>query len=341
MAPSNLQHRRTHNLLLISKLLNQREAASPFTLVIDSLEQSAKPLLREYVKRANAAKTRVVYVSIETLHKPNGIEIFIPVTDQPPHVLQKEIASACAPTAIRTLLIVDSLATLASDPAANLPAFLSSLITPTTSLLAVYHADIPLPSSSLSPYIPLPLTLLKYLATTIFTLHSFSHVFACKAAADRSLAEPVFGLEEGIEGVLVGLGSNGPTGLVLEMEYRRKSGRGVKETYFLPLPSKLQPSLVRTASQPQRAVRESVILLEDHPLYRRDPEEALNAEKGADGDNVPDTTFNLGLTEKQRRDREGVVLPYFDAQVGEGGMGGRILYDMGAEDDFDEEEDEI
>ncbi|KAL2353220.1 Elongator complex protein 5 [Cryomyces antarcticus] len=341
MAPSNLQHRRTHNLLLISKLLNQREAASPFTLVIDSLEQSAKPLLREYVRRANAAKTRVVYVSIETLRRPNGIEIFIPVTDQPPHVLQKEIASACAPADIRTLLVVDSLTTLASDPTANLPAFLSSLITPTTSLLAVYHADIPLPSSSLSPYIPLPLTLLKYLATTIFTLHSFSHVLACKAAADRSLAEPVFGLEEGMEGVLVGLGSNDSTGLVLEMEYRRKSGRGVKETYFLPSPPKLQPPIVRTASQPQRAVRELVILLEDYPLYHRDPKEALDAGKGADGEDVMDTTFNLGLTEKQRRDREGVVLPYFDAQAGKGGMGGRILYDMGAEDDFDEEEDEI
>ena len=53
-----------------------------------------------------------------------------------------------------------------------------------------------------------------------------------------------------------------------------------------------------------------------------------------------DTTFELGLTEKQRRDREGVVLPYYDAQKG-GGEGGRILYDMGEEDDFDEEEDEI
>jgi elongator complex protein 5 len=60
-----------------------------------------------------------------------------------------------------------------------------------------------------------------------------------------------------------------------------------------------------------------------------------------------ETTFNLGLTEKQRRDREGVVLPYFDAQREGGaagpGEGGRILYDMGAEDreDFDDEEDEI
>lgn len=53
MAPSNpLTHRRTHNLLLINKLLNFRENASPFTLILDSLEQRGKPLLREMMKRA-------------------------------------------------------------------------------------------------------------------------------------------------------------------------------------------------------------------------------------------------------------------------------------------------
>jgi elongator complex protein 5 len=61
-----------------------------------------------------------------------------------------------------------------------------------------------------------------------------------------------------------------------------------------------------------------------------------------EGEEEMESTFNLGLTEKQRRDREGVVLPYFDALVDVGGgEGGRILYDMGREDDFDEEDDEI
>jgi hypothetical protein len=60
MGPPSAQHRRTHNLLLISKLLNQRDAASPFTLVIDSLEQSAKPLIAEQIKRANVRAKQVV-----------------------------------------------------------------------------------------------------------------------------------------------------------------------------------------------------------------------------------------------------------------------------------------
>jgi hypothetical protein len=52
MPPPSLHHRRTHNLLLISKLLHQRDAVSPFTLILDTLEQSGKPLLAEYMKRA-------------------------------------------------------------------------------------------------------------------------------------------------------------------------------------------------------------------------------------------------------------------------------------------------
>jgi elongator complex protein 5 len=85
------------------------------------------------------------------------------------------------------------------------------------------------------------------------------------------------------------------------------------------------------------------MLLDEHPLYAPP---SLHQESDENEGEV-ETTFNLGLTEKQKRDREGVVLPYFDAQKDGGaagaGDGGRILYDMGVEDreDFDDEEDEI
>lgn len=52
MTDRALQHRRTHNLLLIQRLLTLREGSSPFTFILDSLEQSGKPLIREYVQRA-------------------------------------------------------------------------------------------------------------------------------------------------------------------------------------------------------------------------------------------------------------------------------------------------
>jgi len=89
------------------------------------------------------------------------------------------------------------------------------------------------------------------------------------------------------------------------------------------------------------------MLLDDHPLYASTLSVLGVAVNDGQGEEEVETTFNLSLTEKQKRDREGVVLPYFDAQRDGGaagpGEGGRILYDMGAEDreDFDDEEDEI
>jgi elongator complex protein 5 len=157
------------------------------------------------------------------------------------------------------------------------------------------------------------------------------HVLAKKSARERSHAEPSFGLEQGVEGVLQSIGANGVDGLVIEMEHRRKSGRGVREWYFLPHAKIPAPEM--SSARP----KEIVILLEDHAQYRS-PEETVGGASTENGE--ADTTFELGLTERQKRDREGVVLPYFDAQKG-GGEGGRILYDLGAEDDFDEDEDEI
>ena len=123
----------------------------------------------------------------------------------------------------------------------------------------------------------------------------------------------------------MGVGANDDgEGVVLRMEYRRKSGRGVEEWFFLEEGGGVG------------------LLVEREGWRGRDEGEGEG--KAGDGDGVGEGvggTFELGLTDKQRRDREGVVLPYFDAQKGDGGGGGRILYDMGVEDDFDEEEDEI
>ena len=52
MSDRALQHRRVHNLLLIQKLLSLRDSSSPFTLVLDSVEQSAKPLVRRFIQNA-------------------------------------------------------------------------------------------------------------------------------------------------------------------------------------------------------------------------------------------------------------------------------------------------
>lgn len=177
-----------------------------------------------------------------------------------------------------------------------------------------------------------------------------------KKARDKSLQEPVFGLEEGREGVLLGLsGANGRGNqnrdgrneVVVKMELRRKSGRGIIET-FIVTPTSVSSSSPNPSSKLSTPSSITISLLDDHPLYTATgtlpPSTTTHAEDQTD---ELLTTFNLTLTDKQKKDREGVILPYFDAQRDGGalgaGEGGRILYEMGVEDreDFDDEEDEI
>lgn len=244
-----------------------------------------------------------------------------------------------------------------------LPHLLGGLVTsPAVSLVVLHHADVPvvLPAGGAgAEYEPHPLALVAHLATAVLRVGSLHHEARRREARNRSLQEPEWGLHEGREGVLIGLkdsaaggtghgkgkgtsatsggvGGDLGDGLVVEMEVRRRSGRSVGEKFVLV------PGSEKAVAGGAAALTSKISLLSDHPLFRdpADDEDGTGAGAG-DGDEA-ETTFSLGLTEKQRRDRDGIVLPYFDAQtdVG-GGEGGRILYEMGREDDFDDEEDEI
>ena len=258
------------------------------------------------------------------------------------------------------LLVIDTLHPLcALPPPFSLATYLSSILSLSAalSLVVVYHLDIPLPildppasASSIaltSPtdrhrpslgaqssasvaaprhYQPIPLTILTYLSTTILTVSSLAQALAEKQASDRSLPSPIFGIGEEKDGVVTPLYSQVINdGLVLHMEHRRKSGRiGTTARFYIPI------------TPPTSSIAGKPMSLDSHPLFRPTTENRSRVVESEGG------TFKLELTERQRQARDGVVLPYFDAQKGEaGGEGGRILYDMGVEDDFDEEEDEI
>ncbi|KAL8725766.1 MAG: hypothetical protein Q9166_007166 [cf. Caloplaca sp. 2 TL-2023] len=374
-APQILSHRRTQHLLLIQKILSLKAETSPFTLVLDTVEQGSAAFVREVVRGGKASKTHIIYVSHASIRPPPGTDTFIRARRKAPEELKKEILAAIPPGQ-KTLLILSTLPPTLLSPSVHLLTYLLSLLSPATSLLLIHHLDVPLlpaPSSLPStqttqtqtspsptspshlPYAPSPLTLLTYLATTILTLSSFPQQLSKKKARDHAREEPRFGLEEGREGVIVGMGANAFSagqGIVLEMEHRRKSGRAVHETFFLPSSASISQTAPASATSSSHDRFKNIILLDDHPLFaplsQRDDNRVDEEDLGG--------TFNLGLTEKQRRDREGVVLPYYDAQKRwsrgdggegggggkrEGGEGGRILYEMGSEDDFDEEEDEI
>lgn len=226
------------------------------------------------------------------------------------------------------VVLIDSLNNLASTAASSLASFLSSIITPAVSIVATYHLDVPvLLPPSFNEYEPHPFSILNHLATAILRLSSLPQEIERQKARNRAVQEPEWGLKEEREGVIIGLTSRGKDedrGVVIGMELRRKSGRTVTEKFIL------QRHVAASKSGTSR-----LTLLTDHSMFKMPEADAAEEEE-------PESTFNLGLTEKQRKDREGIVLPYFDAQTDIGaGEGGRILYEMGREDDFDDEEDEI
>lgn len=61
MAPSAQAHKRSHSLLLLQKLLNLRDNASPLTLVLDTLEQGSTPVLQEFTTRAKVGCSILAY----------------------------------------------------------------------------------------------------------------------------------------------------------------------------------------------------------------------------------------------------------------------------------------
>jgi elongator complex protein 5 len=179
-----------------------------------------------------------------------------------------------------------------------------------STLIGVYHRDTIPSTPTASTYAPAPLDLFKYLATTIITVKSLAHVLAAKAARTRSLPEPTHGLLQSAEGVIQCLNANDTRGIVLSAEFRRKSGRSESENYFLR-PSRASDY---NAALPGMAVgtlkKEFVVLLDQVPAYANGAVIGLvgaGADDGVDKDQM-ESTFKLGLTDKQRAVREEVVM---------------------------------
>jgi elongator complex protein 5 len=295
------------------------------------------PIIHEIVRRGLSRNVNIVVISFEATQFHPAIRN-IPAHaessgEQILHDLRKLMSDAK-----ESLVIVDSLYELLDLEGMDMSTLFNLVAGKFAStLVGVYHQDMLPSQTAQTSYAPQPLDLLKYLATSVIACKSFAHVLAAKAAKERSLPEPTHGLLQGAEGIVQCLDANDHQGIVLEAEFRRKSGRPESETYFLRV-ARVSDYNMPIGNMPFGTLKqEFVTLLDQVPAYGS--QEVLGMINAAADD--MESTFNLGLTEKQKQAREGVVLPYFDAQKGEGGEGGRILYDMGSEDDFDEEEDEI
>lgn len=110
MAPSAQAHKRSHSLLLLQKLLNLRDNASPLTLVLDTLEQGATPVLQEFITRAKVrsytslyhdqsltvaqiSHTKVIFISFATIKRPANADVLVRATGKQLQKLRAEITS--------------------------------------------------------------------------------------------------------------------------------------------------------------------------------------------------------------------------------------------------------
>ncbi|EUC45708.1 hypothetical protein COCMIDRAFT_5134 [Bipolaris oryzae ATCC 44560] len=335
---ASLAQYQRQSVQLMSRVLNVRANTSPFTLVLDDLNQRAHPFLTEMMRRALSRNINVVVVAFESSHFISTIRTvtgFGATGEEVMHGLRKALSGTK-----ESLVIIDSLYDALNEKGIDMGRLFNMVAGEFAStLVGVYHQDM-LPGHNVrpeTPYAPQALDLVTYMATSVITCKSLAHCLAAKAARERSLPEPTHGLLQEAEGVVQCLDANDRRGIVLEAEFRRKSGRPEGETYFLR-PGRRSDYQTPVRGSPFGTLKqEFVVLLDQLPAYAS--QDTKGFAKAAE--NEMESTFNLGLTDKQKQAREGIVLPYFDAQKGEGGEGGRILYDMGSEDDFDEEEDEI
>ncbi|KAM9934489.1 hypothetical protein OXX80_005916 [Metschnikowia pulcherrima] len=148
------------SLVLLNRHLAIKEN-SPFTLIIDSLSQSACHLLREFAHRCNGS---VVYLSYETTVKPSYATSFMDCSRAGQKEIQEFVhaASNGHSTLSKTLVIIDSLNYLDDGTHAS---FVSAIVQPSLSIVACYHSNVP--SAHSSGY-PSPLKLLSYVASSIF-----------------------------------------------------------------------------------------------------------------------------------------------------------------------------
>lgn len=180
------------------------------------------------------------------------------------------------------------------------------------SVILSHNIDVPLPLKF--PHYPSAEPLLSHISTAVIHVASYQHHLLRLDAESRALPDPIE-QDQAKDGVLTTLGANAAPRLILTLEYRKKSGRTIKERCTLDCQSGTLSLL-------------DVKTVEDQ------------APSGVDFG----TTFNLGTTDRQKGSKDEVVLPHFSAQALTPGAKSAVTapeieYTLDAEDDFDDEED--
>ncbi|KAI1306258.1 Elongator complex protein [Mortierella claussenii] len=297
---------------ILEKILTGKES-SPFILVKDTVEQSGQILGLELLNKTpteyaarpdtaandkdpkyNVSRSRVLSTRMLTYH-------IIP----PCNVEQSNFT-----------VYFDSLSQflVASVPDTfNLIRSMIGLLTDTSRIIAVHHEDMP-DGDSWSPDASKPLAShsLAHIATTLVTLKNSEAIRQDQEDLRR-------GVVAAKEFSYLTVHGNTWDSAVCEVEHKRKSGKVARETnaYHLGTPTG------------ELVVVNVWDVVGDMPDIDK-----LNLEESQMVDPAANLSFNLNLTEEQRRAKNDTVLPYLKTQESTGA----IYYEPDAADDFDDDD---
>ncbi|SCU86546.1 LAFA_0E01508g1_1 [Lachancea sp. 'fantastica'] len=290
----------SHNpAILLRRVLSLREN-SHFVLVIDSIGRSGHCVLDEVAHEAEGSTT-IIYVSFETIRKPNYATHFIDGCISPSRLLTTIQSFLPSPehsklsAGSKFLVVIDS---INSIPGGNLVQFVTQLASPSVALLAIFHKDVPEYRSAELENYPSSIQLLKFMASSIIEVRPFT--LDIGEEQDQ---------ESGLQKLDMPTGLNSSV-YKLILTNRRKSGRALTHEF-------------KCDSQTH-----SFTPIQNDEDSTGDPEGSESFE-GL-------TTFNLGTSNRQKAAKEQVALPFLEAQTFN--TGGAIVYEFEKDDDYDEED---
>ncbi|KAL1915933.1 uncharacterized protein VTP21DRAFT_6321 [Calcarisporiella thermophila] len=335
-------------LTLLDKILTNKEH-SPLIVVSDTVEQSGWDVLKAFWKRDLQSEHNRSLVLVLNETSPDIININEKVTiidcfSNPGW--EEKVNDSSSTKIIRVTGIqlvsetVESLAkeaiasgrkfTLVFDSLSNffmintrmtlkMLSRLSQCASETCRIVALYHDDIPtsdaFTNSSATPScIPELTASLSYYAPTVIRVISLRQ--AQLETADMITKATRMSLEKTS---LVDVASNSIADFVCCVEHRKPSGKVLKEIVMC----KIVEGQEWIHTSPYNVIREENLT----DVKENQPDPTLEL-----------TTFNLSLTEEQKRAKNQVVLPYTKAQQQGELSGGTIFYEPDAEDDFDDED---
>ncbi|KAG9321630.1 hypothetical protein KVV02_006734 [Mortierella alpina] len=195
----------------------------------------------------------------------------------------------------------------------NLIRSITGLLTDSSRIIAIHHEDVPdadsfLPDAS-KPYAS---NSLAHIATTMIAVKS-----------SESIRQEQEDLRNGVVAVkefcYLSVHGNAWDSAVCEVEHKRKSGKVARETnaYHLDAPTG------------------ELIVVNIWDVVGDMPDlEKLDLEESQTSDPAANLSFNLNLTEEQRKAKNDTVLPYLKTQE----SSGAIYYEPDAADDFDDDD---